>query len=568
MTRDELLRVLNFAGSLRKLGDRQSALASIDARWNIITYAMKRHLEGKLLTITSLADAAEVPYGTAMRRIGELIDEGLLLRRSRSKSGKSFSLHPTRDLISQFEAYAADFKRTVGDTFGFTDDESEGTEAGFYFGGHYMASRILSYPNAMRVGIGKERVIRVLGPIDPTFKTLKELTPSLNELCGAQFEFTNLPLDQLHHEIFENQKRTKSKYDIVAVDLPWIGQLANSNVIMPLNDILEKQSYRGSDFHATIWHAARYRNQQYGIPIQPTVELLFCRRDLLDEVGLSIPRTTEELLQAAKALHGARRDQSGIVMNYGRGTPVAHTFMQTLADFGSPVIDLSPRADGFDTDSIDVENFRPLIDTEAGRETAQFLLDLLPYAHPDSLRCDWDRRISIFSAGKAAMTYGWSIRAARFEQDDESVAQGNVVCTSHPAKFGLKRVSPVGGFVLALPASISSDRIAAAWKAMEYLTRPELMKLYVQHGSLTSPRFSTSADPEVQSKSSMIQDIDQMEQNGTLQVWPRPPIPEFADIVSILGEEIYLMLQQQKSIPEALGAAQSRIEQVLQQRTH
>ncbi|AGI69344.1 putative ABC transporter periplasmatic solute-binding protein [Octadecabacter antarcticus 307] len=568
MTRDELLRVLNFAGSLRKLGDRQSALASIDARWNIITYAMKRHLEGKLLTITSLADAAEVPYGTAMRRIGELIDEGLLLRRSRSKSGKSFSLHPTRDLISQFEAYAADFKRTVGDTFGFTDDESEGTEAGFYFGGHYMASRILSYPNAMRVGIGKERVIRVLGPIDPTFKTLKELTPSLNELCGAQFEFTNLPLDQLHHEIFENQKRTKSKYDIVAVDLPWIGQLANSNVIMPLNDILEKQSYRGSDFHATIWHAARYRNQQYGIPIQPTVELLFCRRDLLDEVGLSIPRTTEELLQAAKALHGARRDQSGIVMNYGRGTPVAHTFMQTLADFGSPVIDLSPRADGFDTDSIDVENFRPLIDTEAGRETAQFLLDLLPYAHPDSLRCDWDRRISIFSAGKAAMTYGWSIRAARFEQDDESVAQGNVVCTSHPAKFGLKRVSPVGGFVLALPASISSDRIAAAWKAMEYLTRPELMKLYVQHGSLTSPRFSTSADPEVQSKSSMIQDIDQMEQNGTLQVWPRPPIPEFADIVSILGEEIYLMLQQQKLIPEALGAAQSRIEQVLQQRTH
>ena len=40
---------------------------------------------------------------------------------------------------------------------------------------------------------------------------------------------------------------------------------------------------------------------------------------------------------------------SGIVMNYGRGTPVAHTFMQTMADFGSPVIDLSPSVDGFDT---------------------------------------------------------------------------------------------------------------------------------------------------------------------------------------------------------------------------
>jgi len=550
------------------LSDKQSALASIDARWNIIAYAMKRHLEGKLLTITSLADAAEVPYGTAMRRIGELIEEGLLLRRPRSKSGKSYSLHPTRDLISQFEAYAADFKRTVGDTFGFTDSKSEGSDAGFYFGGHYMASRILSYPNAMRIGIGKERVVRVLCPIDPTFKTLKNLTPQLNELCGAQFEFTNLPLDQLHDEIFENQKRTKSKYDLVAVDLPWIGQLADSNVIMPLNEILDKHAYRGSDFHATIWHAARYRGQQWGIPIQPTVELLFCRKDLLDEVGLSIPRTTEELLQAAKALHGARRGQSGIVMNYGRGTPLAHTFIQTLADFGSPVIDLSPSVDGFDTDSIHIENYRPLIDTEAGRETAQFLLDLLPYAHPDSLRCDWDKRISLFSSGKAAMTYGWSIRAARFEQDDASIAKGKVVFTPHPAKSGLKRVSPVGGFVLAIPASLSSDRTAAAWKAMEYLTRAELMKLYVQHGSLTSPRFSTSADPDVQAESSMIRAIDQMEQNGTLQVWPRPPIPEFADIVSILGDEIYFMLQQQKTIPEALGAAQSRIDQVLQKRAH
>jgi multiple sugar transport system substrate-binding protein len=124
----------------------------------------------------------------------------------------------------------------------------------------------------------------------------------------------------------------------------------------------------------------------------------------------------------------------------------------------------------------------------------------------------------------------------------------------------LTQVSPVGGFVLALPAALGADRVAVAWKAMEYLTRPELMKLYVQNGSLTSPRFSTSADPEVQAISGMIRDIDKMEQNGTLKVWPRPPIPEFADITSILGDEIYLLLQQQVSIDEALGSAQHRIE--------
>jgi multiple sugar transport system substrate-binding protein len=560
MTREELLRVLSFAGALRKLSEEKTDLASVDSRWNIIAYAMNKHFEGKMLTITSLADAAGVPYGTAMRRIGELIDEGLLLRRPRSKSGKSFSLHPTRTLISQFEVFASECKRTVGDTFGFTDVDADEAESGFYFGGHYMASRILSYPNAMRVGIGKERPIRVLCPIDPTFKTLKKLSPQLGELCGAQFEFITMPLDQLHDEIFENQKRAKSRYDIVSVDLPWIGQLAERAAVMPLNDLLKANDYRGSDFHATIWQAARYRGQQCGIPIQPTVELLFCRKDLLDEVGLDIPQTTDALLHAVQALHGTRRGQSGIVMNYGRGTPVAHTFMQTMADFGSPVIDLSPSVGGFNTDTIRAKNYRPLIDSKAGRETAQFLLDLLPFAHPDSLRCDWDKRIGIFSRGEAAMTYGWSIRAARFEQDDSSVAQGKVIYAPHPSKAGLTQVSPVGGFVLALPTGLGADRIAVAWKAMEYLTRPELMKLYVQNGSLTSPRFSTSADPEVQAVSGMIRDIDKMEQNGTLQVWPRPPIPEFADIISILGDEIYLLLQQQVSIDEALGSAQHRIE--------
>ena len=97
---------------------------------------------------------------------------------------------------------------------------------------------------------------------------------------------------------------------------------------------------------------------------------------------------------------------------------------------------------------------------------------------------------------------------------------------------------------------------------MEYLTRPELMKLYVQNGNLTSPRFSTSADPDVQDISGMIRDIDQMEQKGTLKVWPRPPIPEFAEVASILGQEIHLMLNGQKTVQNTLTSAQSQIDKV------
>ncbi len=563
MTREELLRILTFADSLRNLSEAQTALASVDARWNIISYAMRRHFDGKLLTITSLADAAGVPYGTSMRRIAELLDEGLLMRRPKSQSGKSFSLHPTRELIRQFEEYATQFKMTVGETFGFGGSETPGAD--FFFGGYYMTSRILSYPNALRVGIGQDKTVRILCPIDPTFRTLADLANNLKELCGANFQVTTLPLDELHQEIIDNNQRKKSKYDVVSVDLPWIGQLAENAAIRPLNTQIEANRYNSSDFHVSAWRGARLNGQQYGIPIQPTVEMLFCRTDLFAEAELDLPETTTDLLSAARTLHGMHRGVSSIVMNFGRGTPVAHSFIQTLADFGSPIIDLTSTEDGFDVEEIAGENFRPLIDTDAGRETLEFLRDINQFAHPESMRCDWDRRINIFSKGGAAMTYGWSIRASKFELDEASPAHGKVEFMRHPAKPGLHSISPVGGFVLALPASLNEDRAAIGWKVMEYLTRPELMKLYVQNGNLTSPRFSTSADPEVQAFSSLIQTVDQLERQGDLKIWPRPPIPEFSDLVTILGKEVHAALQGAKSVPEALAASQNQADALMRE---
>ncbi|MGG7644194.1 extracellular solute-binding protein [Rhodovulum sp. YNF3179] len=564
MTREELLRILTFVDSNRDISEKRTQLATVDPRWNIISYAMRRHLEGKLLTVTSAAMAADVPYGTAVRRITELIEQGFLHKRPRSKSGKSFSLHPTRKLIAEFESFAMQLKAMVGNTFGFTDGDGEIGD--FYFGGYYMASRILPYPNAMRTGVGVDRTFRILSPIDPTFKTLSQFSSNLDELCGTNIEIVNLPLDELHGEIMANARRPASKYDLMAVDLPWIGQLATEGVVEPLDEIMRAERYNPSDFHNAAFRGSSWNGQQYGLPIQPTAELLFCRSDLFAEAGLDIPRTTEDVLFAARVLHRSGFDISGIVMNYGRGTPVAHTFIQTLADFGQPVLDLNRLGTEFDVSTIEKENFRPRLLTEAARNAAEFLMELTEFAHKESLVCNWDRRIGIFSNGQAAMTYGWHIRAAAFELNEKSAAHGKVVFAPHPHGPGARTVSPIGGFSLAMPAGLDPDRKKASWKVMEYLTRPEMLKWYVLNGNLTSPRFSTSADPEVQASSPLIGEIDVMERRGELQTWPRPPVPEFSDLLSILGDEIHMMLQGAQSIDDALASSQNRIDALMRER--
>ncbi|MCD9149287.1 ABC transporter substrate-binding protein [Pseudophaeobacter flagellatus] len=566
MTREELLRILTFVDSNRELSEKRTSLTTVDPRWNIVSYAMRRHLEGRLLTVTSAAMAADVPYGTAMRRISELIDEGLLLKRPKSRTGKSFSLHPTRALIAEFESFAMQLKAMVGNTFGFTTGDGEMSD--FYFGGYYMASKTLPYPNAMRAGIAVDRSFRILSSLDPTFQTLNEFSSNLDELCGTNMEIINLSLDELHCEIMVNAQLPVSKYDLVAVDLPWIGQLATEGLIEPLDQIMLEERYNPSDFHNAAYKGSSWNGNQYGLPIQPTAELLFCRSDLFAEAGLSAPRTTEELLLAARVLHQSSFSMSGIVMNFGRGTPVAHSFVQTLADFGQPIINLDPIGDDFNITMIEKENYRPRLDSDVARETAEFLLELVSFSHKESLTCNWDKRINIFSKGEAAMTYGWSIRAAAFELNPASPAHGNVKFVPHPHGPGARTVSPIGGFSLAMPAGLAPKRKAASWKVMEYLTRPEMLKWYVLNGNLTSPRFSTSADPEVQASSTLISEVDAMERRGELQTWPRPPIPEFSSLLNVLGDEIHLMLQGTQSVKEALSKSQNRIDAIMRKSGH
>jgi multiple sugar transport system substrate-binding protein len=138
----------------------------------------------------------------------------------------------------------------------------------------------------------------------------------------------------------------------------------------------------------------------------------------------------------------------------------------------------------------------------------------------------------------------------------------------HPHGPGAATVSPIGGFALAMPTGLSEDRIQSAWKVMEYLTRPEMLKWYVQHGNLTSPRFSTSADPEVQAISPLIGKIDAMERRGEFQTWPRPPIPEFNEILNVLGDEMHAMLAGWQPVAAALSNSQNRIDSVMRSRGH
>ena len=554
-TRKEMLAFLDFFDEIADEAERDLPLKSPDPYQRIITYLMRRHLQALLTTVTNLAEASGVPYATAMRRISEMIEQGLIIQRPRTKTGKSFSLHPSPQLIQAWYNYALRMKCIVGRTLAFNGlcDEDDS-----YYDLHDQEQRIIPVLNVLKEPLKIKSELRVLMHADPTFMAMDKLKRQFEQVFGAPIRNRAGSIDQLRREALSNASCERSAYDLIAADLPWIGEFAEKGVLMPLDEVIQAEGIDATDFHEASWKGCFYQGRQWGVPIQTTPELLFYRTDILEQADIEPPLTTDAVVDAARRLHKPHCGRFGIAWNAARGTPLGHTFIMTMACFGQPVLNLRSQDDGFDATDLEGERLRPRIDSEAGRQTAEYLRALHAFSPPKILSMSWQDRVVAYGSGEVAMAYNYSLLAPYFELDKSMSAYGHTGFLPHPAGPSGKQIAPVGGYVLGIPKNIPEERRAAAQRALSFFTSAEACKLYMLNGSLVSPRFSVSADPEVRELSHIVEAVDGFARSDLLQYWPRPPAPEIADVITICGEELHDMLRGVKSIREALSKAQNR----------
>jgi multiple sugar transport system substrate-binding protein len=565
LTKEEVLSLIDLLERVRLPAEREFKLIEPDPLWNMVVYLMKRHLTGMLVTPTSLARAADVPYTTALRRVEDMRQSGLLIYRPRTRSKRSFSIHPSQKLIDRIFEYAQGVKGAIAKTLGQQDSTS------FYLGASYLSARIIPGPAVLKEGLGIGKTLDILLYNDDAFSVGKKLHQEISHLLGGNIRVHRVKFDEIRTRTLENAEKAVSEFDIVAVDMPWIGEFAARGVLMPLDDLVAGSSINRADFHAAEWEGTYANSHQYGVPLLTNPEVLYYRRDMFDAGGVEPPATTDQLLSAARRLHSPRQKVYGISWTAARGTPVGQAFIQFLADFGQPVLNLRRVADGYDATHVSGKEYMPLIDTPRGRATAEFMLQLMEFSPPDILDVSWEEQVALINEGRVAMAYEWATRASRLKPD--SPTAGQIGFLPHPVgitKPDERRdnVSPIGGFALGIPANIGTDRAALAWRAIEWFTSPEVIKLFVQHGSYVMPRFSVAADPEVRRLSSVIPAVDAMAKKGQLRLWPRPPVPEYPAMVAILGEEMHDMLAGKQSAKQALGRAQARVDAMMRDHRH
>ena len=555
LTSHELSRIVDFLRKLRAPFDDGLPDAKPDVFWNVVLELVDAHLRDRPIDKSGLIGLARVPYSTGNRMVTKMIADGLIAQVPRGQGLKTHFLRPSDRLLSAFMDYANHVKAHLAKTFGLR----KGTEANeYYFGGSYFASQIISPVQTQDIGVSVPNDIRFLLNDDNYFTSMRNMWSDFRNDLGRKSSFDLQRLPDLYANALATGQSTAPAYDVMSVNMPWLGEFAEKGLLAPLDDLLTDAPINALDFHPSVWGTGNWNGVQYGIPLYCTIEILAARRDLFEERGIAHPRTFDDTIRAARALHRPAQDFYGIAWNGQRGMPIANSFMFFLAACQKTVIDMPLH----NQDSWRFDRFEKLklqIDTDDSLDVIDYMKQLAEVSPPDIANMDWEKRISCFMSGQAGMAYCWTMRAARFEHELSSRVARRVAYLSPPARRMGRIAAPIGGFLMTIPAHVNAARQRQIINAIAWMVSPEAMKAHVKNGFPVAPRFSVCADPEALASSPIVRMVDQMARRNELVTWSRPPVPAFNLIERTLGREIHDAVFNGKSPKQAIRDAENEI---------
>ena len=559
----ELSRVIDFLRKTRQPFDDGIPGARPDPYWNIVLELVDCHLQQVPVGMTTLIELSKASYGVGNRLITKMIKQGQIVRVPRSAQHKTTFLAPSPELIRAFVAYATQVKSHLARTFGLRS----GTEADeYYFGGSYFASHIIAPLKGTDINASKVRDVRFLLHDDNYFASMRNMWSDFRSDLGRMSSFDLRPLPELYEQVSIALSDPSSAYDVVAINMPWLGRFAETGELSQLDDALSDAPLNPLDFHPTVWGTGRWNGKQYGIPIYCTVEVLTARRDLFEEAGQSYPQTFDKLIQAARAIHRPERGIYGVSWNGARGMTIAHAFMFFLASSHGSVIEIPRKHENW-LNSIDARKPILRLNSEEALIAIDFMRRLAEVSPPGVEEFDGERNLDCFMSGHAAMSYSWSMRAARLEYELISKVKRRVAYLSPPVHKGYKVTAPVGGFLLTIPGYVDDERKRDILNNIAWMASPEAMKAHVQNGFPVAPRFSVCADPEALASSPIVSFVDRMARRNELNTWSRPPVPAYVQIERTLGTEIFAAVFEGKDPSQALTDAENTIYRAIRGRS-
>ena len=388
--------------------------------------------------------------------------------------------------------------------------------------------------------------ITVAAATHPSIEAFRKMTPQFEKLTGIEVTWDTMEEIYLHDKILTEHVARTGRYDVVMMDVCWIGEFAKKQVAIPLDDYLKKAPkwYNYNDFvPAYSKGLGVYDNKVYGIPSAGESAFIAYRKDLFAKYGYDPAsiKTYDDLLAAAKFFNRKEDGLYGISMRGRRGHHIVYGWFQALYPLGGSV---------FGSGTNDVR-----INSPESIRSLEYFVDLMQYAPRGIENFSHEEATTTFMQGQAAMWFDATALAPWIEDETKSIVAGKVGYMAPPTGPS-GSAAAVAGWNLAI--SSASKNKDVAWAFITYMTSQLTAAEYVDSGGVVT-RTSILNDPKFVSQYPYYpQIVESLEMANVLVEkgidW-RPRIPEWPRIGEILGLNASLVLTKQQKAKDALNNA-------------
>ena len=238
-------------------------------------------------------------------------------------------------------------------------------------------------------------------------------------------------------------------YALGGVSNGTITPLLNQGTIRPLDDLIAEYGQQ-----LTPNQLIQVNGQTMAVAMMVNTQHLMYREDILSDLGLDVPTTWDEVLQAAAVI------QEAGVVDY----PLGATMMSgwNLAqDFNNMFL-------GFGGDFVN-DDSTPNVNSEAGLAALDMMMRMTEYMDPEYLVSDSTYVQQQFQQGQIAMANLWASRAGAMNDEAESQVVGLIGTAAAPlAVDGGPPATTLWWDGIVVAANISDEEAANAFRlAME-----------------------------------------------------------------------------------------------------
>jgi multiple sugar transport system substrate-binding protein len=365
------------------------------------------------------------------------------------------------------------------------------------------------------------------------------------EATGATVQVVTAPIGEHVERALVEFIAGSGRYDVIAMQNVEMTDRF-FQFLLPLDDYIAEADAGDYDWEDVIPSLSAIANDgthQYGIPFRWGSQMVYYRTDLLEEAGLEVPETLEEMVEVARALTGD--GVSGLIQ---RGTPleIAHDWLGFFYGAGGEVLDEEMTA--------------CLLNSEEGIYVSQVMRDLYHEGvmPEDFFAIGRDDYITSMQQGRSAMGVFFSPYWGRITDPEDSTVADLI-------GWGLPPTAPEvppgrtrsGGWFLVV--SKDSSNPEAAFELITTITnRENSMRTAIEFAN-GPVRASVYQSDEFIERFPPGEDLLISVANSATD----PPHASIGEILDVITEEVTAIITDRKSAEQGMADACARIEDII-----